>query len=223
MSTSPSCCLATRPSDSGFDNNGDVLSITTAHTRAVHVGGAQDHEIGDRPAQRRLASRRSMSRCCFCRTTGRTKICRSDRGRNCRAPNFPSNGEYLIKVRLRTNWQDYILGMGRAATARRAFRWPAAEAVCDWRGSEGPAGSATFTIAEFGDPEWEEYLHRADEGLEIRVPVTAGPHLVGVSFVRQRPGTGRRFSAAASRRGVVERRGLRRKCSGQLGRDRRSL
>ena len=26
--------------------------------------------------------------------------------------NFPADGEYLIKVRLRTNWQDYIKGMG---------------------------------------------------------------------------------------------------------------
>ena len=34
-----------------------------------------------------------------------------------------------------------------------------------------------------GDPEWEVYMHTADEGLTVRVPVTAGAHDVGVSFV----------------------------------------
>ena len=34
-----------------------------------------------------------------------------------------------------------------------------------------------------GDPEWEEYMHTADAHLEVRVPVKAGLHDVGVSFV----------------------------------------
>jgi hypothetical protein len=37
-----------------------------------------------------------------------------------------------------------------------------------------------------GDPEWETYMQlTGDAGLEIRVPVEAGPHNVGVSFVRE--------------------------------------
>ena len=36
-----------------------------------------------------------------------------------------------------------------------------------------------------GDPEWEVYMHTADAGLEVRVPVKAGAHEVGVSFVRR--------------------------------------
>ena len=36
-----------------------------------------------------------------------------------------------------------------------------------------------------GDPEWEKYMLTADRGLEVRAPVKAGPHLVGVSFVRR--------------------------------------
>ena len=35
-----------------------------------------------------------------------------------------------------------------------------------------------------GDPEWEVYMHTADAGLEVRVPVKAGTREVGVSFVR---------------------------------------
>jgi hypothetical protein len=36
-----------------------------------------------------------------------------------------------------------------------------------------------------GDPEFEEYMHTADAHLEVRVPVKAGLHEVGVSFVRR--------------------------------------
>ena len=42
----------------------------------------------------------------------------------------------------------------------------------------------TFTIAEKGAPEWEEYVLNADQDLEVRVPVEAGARVVGVSFVR---------------------------------------
>ena len=38
---------------------------------------------------------------------------------------------------------------------------------------------------EHGDPAWEAYMLTADEGLEVRVSVEAGPRTVGVSFVRE--------------------------------------
>src|SRR5207302_5403233 len=37
-----------------------------------------------------------------------------------------------------------------------------------------------------GAPEWETYMQlTGDAGLEVRVPVEAGPRVVGVSFVRE--------------------------------------
>ena len=36
-----------------------------------------------------------------------------------------------------------------------------------------------------GDPGWEVYMHTADAGLEVRVPVKAGTRDVSVSFLRQ--------------------------------------
>src|SRR5262249_30635160 len=37
-----------------------------------------------------------------------------------------------------------------------------------------------------GDPEWEKYMQiEGDAALEVRVPVKAGPRIVGVSFVRE--------------------------------------
>ena len=44
----------------------------------------------------------------------------------------------------------------------------------------------TFAGNTQGSPEFEVYMHTADAGLEVRIPVTAGEHEVGVSFVSRR-------------------------------------
>jgi mono/diheme cytochrome c family protein len=103
---------------------------------------------------------------------------------------FPVDGEYLIKVRLRRQYQDYIMGMGwpqqldvrldgkllkRFTVGGRAQGRPAAASYA----GDGEPGFA-------GDPEWETYMQiGGDAGVEIRVPVKAGPRVVGVSFVRE--------------------------------------
>ena len=103
---------------------------------------------------------------------------------------FPVGGEYVIRVRLRRQYQDYIMGMGwpqqldvrldgrllqRFVVGGQARGRPAAA-------SYAGAGEPGFA----GDPEWERYMQVAgDAGLELRVPVPAGPRVVGVSFVRE--------------------------------------
>jgi mono/diheme cytochrome c family protein len=103
---------------------------------------------------------------------------------------FPVDGEYLIKVRLRRQYQDYIMGMGwpqqldvrldgrllkRFTVGGRAQGRPAAASYA----GDGEPGFA-------GDDVWEKYMQiGGDAGLEVRVPVEAGPRIVGVSFVRE--------------------------------------
>ena len=103
---------------------------------------------------------------------------------------FPVDGEYLIKVRLRRQYQDYVMGMG----------WPQKLDVrLDGKllkrftvGGEAPGRPAATSYAGDGEPgfagapEWEKYMQlTADAGLELRVPVEAGERVVGVSFVRE--------------------------------------
>ncbi|HWD98372.1 MAG TPA: DUF1592 domain-containing protein [Bryobacteraceae bacterium] len=104
--------------------------------------------------------------------------------------NFPVDGEYTVKVRLQRQYQDYLKGIGwpqrldvrldgkllkRFTVGGAAKGRPAAES---WAGS-GEPGFA-------GDPEWEKYMQvMGDAGLEVRIPVKAGPRIVGVSFVRE--------------------------------------
>ena len=103
---------------------------------------------------------------------------------------FPVDGEYVIKVRLRRQYQDYLMGMG----------WPQQLDVrLDGKllkrfvvGGKAPGTPAAASYAGDGEPgfagapEWETYMQlTGDAGLEVRVPVTAGPRVVGVSFVRE--------------------------------------
>ena len=99
---------------------------------------------------------------------------------------FPVDGEYLLRIRLRTNWQDYIMGMG----------WPQQlEVRLDGAllqrftiGGEAPGDPSPMSFSGPGEPgsiDWEEYMLTGDEHLEVRVPVEAGPHVVGVSYVRE--------------------------------------
>lgn len=104
--------------------------------------------------------------------------------------NAPVDGDYNIKVKLRRQYQDYLMGIG----------WPQqldirADGVLLKRftvggGAKGRAAAASYAgdgEPNFaGDPEWEEYMQlTGDAGLEVRVPLKAGPRVIGVSFVRE--------------------------------------
>jgi mono/diheme cytochrome c family protein len=99
--------------------------------------------------------------------------------------NFPVDGEYLIKVLLRRQEYDYIIGMGERH--QLDFRLDGALLKRFTVGGEakGMTNPENFAGNTQGDPEFEEYMHTGDAHLEMRVPVKAGPHEVGVSFVRR--------------------------------------
>ena len=104
---------------------------------------------------------------------------------------FPVDGEYVIRVRLRRQYQAYLMGMG----------WPQQLDVrLDGRllkrftvGGDAPGTPAAASYAGAGepgfvkDPAWEAFMQlTGDDHLRVRVPVEAGPRTVGVSFVRER-------------------------------------
>ena len=104
---------------------------------------------------------------------------------------FPVDGEYEIKVRLRRQYQDYLMGMGWPQ--QLDIRLDGALVDRFTVGGSTPGEPAAASYAGDGepgfaaDPEWEAFMQlTGDTGLVTRVPVTAGPHVVGVSFVRQR-------------------------------------
>jgi hypothetical protein len=104
--------------------------------------------------------------------------------------NFPVDGEYLIKVRLQREYQDYLKGMGWAQKldvrldGKLLKRFSVGGEAPGRPAAASYAGSGEPNFA--GDPEWEKYMQiTGDAGLEVRVQVSAGPRVVGVSFVRE--------------------------------------
>jgi len=98
---------------------------------------------------------------------------------------FPLDAEYTIKVLLRRQEYDYIVGIGEPH--QLDFRLDGARLKRFTVGGEakGMTMPENFAGNTQGDPEFEEYMHTADAKLEVRVPVRAGLHEVGVSFVRR--------------------------------------
>ncbi|MEP7362804.1 MAG: DUF1592 domain-containing protein [Acidobacteriota bacterium] len=104
--------------------------------------------------------------------------------------NFPADGEYLIKVRLQRQYQDYLKGMGWLQQLDIRLDGKLLKRLTVGGGAKGRAAAASYAgdgePGFAGDPEWERYMQvTGDAGLEVRVPVKAGPRVVGVSFVRE--------------------------------------
>ena len=96
---------------------------------------------------------------------------------------FPLNGEYTFKIRLRRQVYDYVVGIGHAQDLD--LRVDGAKVKRFRVGGEatGTHGPATWNGEIVGDTPYELYMHAADAGLEARATVTAGVHLVSASFV----------------------------------------
>ena len=98
---------------------------------------------------------------------------------------FPMDGEYTIKVLLRRQYYDYIVGLGephQIDIRLDGVRLKRFTLGGEDKGLTMPEGFAGNTQ---GSPEFEVYMHTADRGLNVRVPVKAGEHEVGVSFVKR--------------------------------------
>ena len=177
--------------DGSFDNIADVLSISTAHLeRYLSVGRQVTRLAVGLPPTVPAVERFEIPLHVVQDDRQSEDLPFGSRGGMAIRYAFPVDGEYVIKVRLRRQYQDYVMGMGwpqqldlrldgalvkRFTVGGEATGRPAAASYA----GDGEPGFA-------GDPEWEKYMQdAADAGLEVRMHITAGPRLVGVSFVRQ--------------------------------------
>jgi mono/diheme cytochrome c family protein len=98
---------------------------------------------------------------------------------------FPLDAEYTLKVLLRRQEYDYIIGMGERHQLDVRLDGKLLKRFSVGGEAKGMATPENFAGNTQGDPDFEEYMHTADAHLELRLPITAGFHEVGVSFVRR--------------------------------------
>jgi mono/diheme cytochrome c family protein len=98
---------------------------------------------------------------------------------------FPLDGEYQIEVLLRRQLYLYVIGMGEPHQIDIRLDGVLIKRFEIGGKARGMTMPESFAGNTQGDPGFEEYMHSADAGLAVRVPVKAGTHNVGVSFVRR--------------------------------------
>ncbi|MEO8049087.1 MAG: DUF1592 domain-containing protein [Acidobacteriota bacterium] len=177
--------------DGSFDNFADVLSVSTTHLeRYMSVARQVTRLAVGLPPATPGTDRYEIPLFIMQDERQSEDLPLGSRGGIAIHKEFPVDGEYLISVKLQRQYQDYLKGMG----------WPQKLDVrLDGKllkrftvGGEGKGRPAATSYAGDGEPgfagapEWETYMQlTGDAGLEVRVPVKAGPRVVGVSFVRE--------------------------------------
>jgi len=96
---------------------------------------------------------------------------------------FPVDGEYIVRVRLRRQLYDYVVGLG--SPHQMEIRVDGERVLSSTVGGAETlkAPPASFVGEVFGDPAWEKYALDADAGLHVRFRANAGPRVVGVAFL----------------------------------------
>ncbi len=98
---------------------------------------------------------------------------------------FPLDGTYSIKVVLKRQLYLYLIGMGESHQIDLRLDGVLLKRFTIGGEGKGSTAPESFAGNTQGDREWEIYMHTADAGLEVRVPIKAGTREVGVSFVRE--------------------------------------
>jgi Protein of unknown function (DUF1592)/Protein of unknown function (DUF1588)/Protein of unknown function (DUF1585)/Protein of unknown function (DUF1587)/Protein of unknown function (DUF1595) len=172
----------------GFDNIGDVLSVspTLLEMYMSAAGKISRLAIGD-PTTPPVVVTYAVPRLLMQQDRVSEDLPFGSRGGIAVRHYFPLDGEYVIRIRLQRNSQNYIIGLGEAHVLE--VRLDGARVKLFTVGGEHKGkSSGDYTEAatvRLGDPEQENYEHVADSGLEVRIPVKAGARLVGVAFLKE--------------------------------------
>ena len=177
--------------DGSFDKFADALSISTSHLeRYLSVSRQVTRLATALPPERPTLEVFEVPQNMVQDDRQSEDLPFGTRGGVAARHNFPATGDYRIKIRLRRQYQDYLMGMGWPQQLDVMLDGKLLKRFTVGGGGKGrPAGASYAGDGEpgyAGDQEWEEYMQvGGDAGLEVRVPIDAGPHVVGVAFVRE--------------------------------------
>ena len=178
--------------DGSFDNFADALSITTTHMeRYMSVARQVTHLATGLPPTAPGVETFEVPLHVVQDQRQSEELPFGSRGGIAVRYDFPADGEYLIKIQLRRQYQDYLMGMGwpqqldLRLDGELLERFTVGGGATEYR----PAAASYAGSGEPNSrsaPEWEEYMQvDGDAHLEVRLNVQGGPHVIGVSFVRE--------------------------------------
>ena len=193
-------------SEHGFDNAASVLSVSPVLIERYLSAARRISRIaiGDPTFTAAAASRTyELPKTLFQDVRMSEDLPFGSRGGIAVEHRFPLNGTYSFTLRLERNYVDYVRGLSDAHDIDVRMDGKLLKRFTVGGSDKGMAAPSTFSGNISGDREWERYALSADDGMEVRVPVSAGSHVVGVSFpdepgeqegVLQPPQTGYAFA-----------------------------
>ena len=181
----PSMLWADEPDQEGFENVASVLSISPAlldgYIGAARKIGRLAVGVGVAPVIENF----EISRLLVQDERISDDLPFGSQGGASIRYEFALDGEYQIKVRLKRQLYGYILGMGEPHQLDIRLDGALVKRFTIGGEAKGTPMPESWVGDTQGSPEFEAYMHTADAGLELRIPVKAGPHRIGVSFVRR--------------------------------------
>ena len=175
------------PDQHGFDNNGEVLSLSPAlmerYVSAAHK--VAELAVGAAP-RTALVETYEVPLNLIQDDRLSDELPFGSRGGAAVQHTFPVDGEYRITIKLRTNYVDFVRGIDAPHELEISLDGERLEAISF--GGDAPGTPAPYSYAGNirGSDDWEEYMMVfAEEGFEIRLPVKAGPRVIGAAFPRE--------------------------------------
>ena len=175
------------PDQHGFDNNAEVLSLSPAlmerYVSAAHK--VAELAVGAAP-RTALVETYEVPLNLIQDDRLSDELPFGSRGGAAVQHTFPVDGEYRITIKLRTNYVDFVRGIDAPHELEISLDGERLEAISF--GGDAPGTPAPYSYAGNirGSDDWEEYMMVfAEEGFEIRLPVKAGPRVIGTTFPRE--------------------------------------
>ena len=98
---------------------------------------------------------------------------------------FLLDAEYVVKIRLARSLYEYVRGLKDPHTLEVRLDGRLIRAFTVGGKDIGRPAPLTYNNNLLGSPDWEINMLTADAGLEFRFQVSAGAHVVGVSFLEE--------------------------------------
>jgi hypothetical protein len=168
-------------SSHGFDNIADVLSVspTLLERYIAAAGKISKLAVGDQ-TQRAVAETYEVPKYLLQNERMSEDLPFGSRGGVAIRHYFPLDGEYSVKIRLQRNiYAETVIGLVEPHQLDVRLDGSRIKTFTIGGGYKGKAESL------YAQRFPEEYLFSADDGLEIRFAASAGPHVLGVSFVNR--------------------------------------
>jgi len=167
----------------GFDNMASLLSISPALTERYMSTARRVSQLAlGMPPARALTDTYTVADLALQEEHVSEELPFGTRGGLAIHHYFPVDGEYVIKVRLHRQIYDYVTGLDREEQLDIRVDGVRVKAFTIGGGDHGRTAPQSFGGDVLGSPEWEKYALNADASLEVRLPIKAGPRIVGVAF-----------------------------------------